>query len=199
MAKKEKVRAELVKAAREAFAAKGYTKATMGDIARISGKAKSTLYYYFESKEDVFQSVVDLEGETLKNILLEIIVDPHRTARQKIHDYILTRWQELEKLGNLYQTMRREFIENQYFVQKYRRQYDDVEIQLISTILKQGVESKEFSISTEDVEMVALTIVLSMKALEIPFFAKNSYRVIRPKLKTLTDILLYGIVSHPSY
>jgi len=195
MVKKERVRAELVKAAREAFAAKGYAKATMDDVALASGKAKSTLYYYFESKEDAFRSVVDFEGEALRNILLKIVQDPRRDARQKIHDYILTRWRELEKLGNLYQTMRREFIENKDFVHKYRQQFDEIEIQLISAILKQGIESKEFSITNKEVEMVALTLFLSMKALEIPFFAKNNYRAIRPKLNSLIDILFHGIVN----
>ena len=171
----------------------------MGDIARFSGKAKSSLYYYFESKEDAFRSVVDLEGETLKNVLLKIIEHPRYSARQKLEEYILARWRGFEKLGGYYQTMRREFIENQDFVQKYRRQYDGVEEQLIGAILRQGIEDKEFSIALEDVEMVAMTLVLSMKALEIPFFAKNNYRVIRPKLKTLIDILFCGIVSQPPH
>ncbi len=197
MPKKEKVRAELVKAARKAFTARGYTKATMEDIARAAGKAKSTLYYYFESKEDAFQAVVDFEGETLKAALMEIIGDPQRSARQKIEDYILTRWQGFEELGNDYRTMRREFLENYDFVQKYRRQYDEVEMQLIGAILNQGIENKEFSIAHKDVEMVALTIVLSMKALEIPFFAKNNYKAIASKLKALIDVLFYGIVNSP--
>jgi len=183
MAKKEKVRTELVKAARKAFAARGFSKTTMDDIARAAGKAKSTLYYYFESKKDAFQAVVDLEGESLKAVLMEIVSDPQRSARQKIEDYILTRWLGFEELGNDYQTMRREFLENYEFVQKYRRQYDEVEMQLIGDILNQGVENKEFSIAYKDVEMVSLTIVLSMKALEIPFFAKNNYKVIESKLK----------------
>ncbi len=193
MAKKEKVRTGLVKAARKAFAARGFSKTTM--IAIVAGKAKSTLYYYFESKEDAFQSVIDFEGETLKNLLLEIVRDPRRSVRQKVEDYILTRWQEFEKLAGFYKTMRREFLENYDFVQKYRRQYDEVEIQLIGTILNQGIENKEFCIAHKDVEMVALTIFLSMKALEIPFFAKNNYTVVESKLKALIDVLLYGIVN----
>jgi len=195
MPKKDKVRAELVKAAREAFTARGYAKTTMYDIARASGKAKSTLYYYFESKEDAFRSVVDYEGEILKNVLLEIIQDPRRTARQKMEDYIITRWQGFEELGSYYQTMRREFLENIDFVQKYRRQYDEIEMELIGAVLKQGVESREFRIASEDVEMVALTIVLSMKALEIPFFAKDKFDNITSKLKSLMNVLFYGIVK----
>lgn len=195
MAKKEKVRAELVKAARKAFTVSGFSKTTMDDIARAAGKAKSTLYYYFESKEDAFQAVIDFEGESLRDVLLEIIRNTDRTAKQKIYDYIFTRWQEFEKLGNVYQTMRREFLENYDFVQKYRRKYDELEVQLISIILNQGIESHEFSIPPDDVEMVAYTLVLSMKAIEIPFFAEDKYHTIEPKLNALLDVLFYGIVG----
>ena len=195
MLKKEKARAELVKAARKAFTTRGFSKTTMDDIARAAGKAKSTLYYYFKNKEDAFQAVINFEGETLKNVLLDIIHDPDRTTREKMEDYILTRWQRFEELGNYYQTMRMEFLENYDFVQKYRMQYDELEVKLISSILKQGVEDNTFRMAPKDVEMVALTIVLSMKALEIPFFAKDRYNAIEPKLRTLLDVLFYGIVS----
>ncbi len=195
MTKKEKVRAELVLAARKAFTSHGYAQTTMDDIARAAGKAKSTLYYYFESKEDAFRAVIDLEGETLKKLLLKIIRDPNRTALQKVRDYVLTRWQEFEKLGNFYRTMRREFIENYDFVQKYRRKFDEIEIQFISMILKQGVESKEFIIITDDIDMVASAIFLSMKALEIPFFAKKNSGNIKSKLNTLLNMLFYGITG----
>ncbi len=195
MSKKEKVRSALVKAAREAFTAKGYTRTTMEDIARAAGKAKSTLYYYFVNKEDAFRAVIDLEGETLKKKLLEIVLDPERPARKKLEDYVLVRWNAFEELGNYYQTMRQEFLENIDFVEKYRQQYDEIEKQLIGSILQQGIERNEFRIPPGNVEMVALTIVLSMKALEIPFFAKGHTGFVAPKLQALLDILFYGIVA----
>ncbi len=43
---------------------------------------------------------------------------------------------------------------------------------------------------------MVVTIVLSMKVPEIPFFAKNSYKAIASKLKTLIDILFHGIVDN---
>ncbi len=59
-----------------------------------------------------------------------------------------------------------------------------------------SVKTEKFGIAHKDVEMVALTIVLSMKALEIPFFAKNNYKAIASKLKALIDILFHGIVNN---
>lgn len=158
LTKKEKVRKELIKAAAKAFMTKGYAGTTMDDIAQATGKAKSTLYYYFESKKEAFQAVVQLEGEKMRKKLLKIVRDSRRTSRQKLEDYILTRWREFEKLGRRYRTMRKEFVHNTYFVNKYRRQYDQLEQQLLAEIIRQGVEKKEFRIENSEVEIMALTL-----------------------------------------
>jgi AcrR family transcriptional regulator len=195
MNKKEKNRIAIIRAAREAFTAKGYAKTTMDDIARASGKAKSTLYYYFESKEAAFREVIDMEAATLKKRLEQIVFDPKRKAQQKLEDYILFRWKAFEELGNNYKTMRKKFLENMDFVEKYRRRFDELEKQFLGTILRQGVEQKEFRIPAENIDMVATVIFLSMKALEVPFFARGEMATITSKLKGLTEVLFYGIVA----
>jgi AcrR family transcriptional regulator len=195
LTKKQKVRKELIKAAATAFMAKGYTRTTMDDIALATGKAKSTLYYYFESKKEAFQEVVQLEGDMLRKKLLKIVQDPHRTARKKLEDYVLTRWKEFEKLGRKYQTMRQEFVHNARFVDKYRRQYDELEHQFIAEIIHQGVKSREFRIQDSEVDLMALTLSLTMKTLEIPFFVQGDVRTFLPKLKRLLDVLFHGLVA----
>src|SRR3712207_4514991 len=50
--------AELLEAALEVFAEKGFTAARMEDIAARAGAAKGTVYLYFASKEAVFEALV---------------------------------------------------------------------------------------------------------------------------------------------
>lgn len=50
--------AELLDAALEVFAEKGFAAARMEDIAAYAGAAKGTLYLYFPSKEAVFEALV---------------------------------------------------------------------------------------------------------------------------------------------
>ena len=50
--------AEILDAALQVFAAKGYAAARMDDIARAAGVTKGTIYLYFENKEAVFKSLV---------------------------------------------------------------------------------------------------------------------------------------------
>jgi AcrR family transcriptional regulator len=56
--RKELRPAELLDAALEVFAEKGFAAARMEDIAARAGAAKGTLYLYFPSKEAVFQALV---------------------------------------------------------------------------------------------------------------------------------------------
>lgn len=58
-------RAEILAAALDAFAAKGYTAATNAEIARAAGVTAAALYYYFPSKADLFRAVVSERKEQI--------------------------------------------------------------------------------------------------------------------------------------
>lgn len=55
---RETKRQEILSAARKVFAAKGFTNATLDEIAAESEFAKGTLYNYFKSKEELFLSII---------------------------------------------------------------------------------------------------------------------------------------------
>ncbi|MCC7266098.1 MAG: TetR/AcrR family transcriptional regulator [Caulobacteraceae bacterium] len=56
--RKEARPAEIVAAALEVFAEKGFAAARLDEIARRAGVSKGALYLYYETKEDIFHAVV---------------------------------------------------------------------------------------------------------------------------------------------
>ena len=50
--------AEIVRAAMEVFAEKGFAAARLDEVAARAGVSKGALYLYFETKEDIFRAVV---------------------------------------------------------------------------------------------------------------------------------------------
>ncbi len=58
-------RAQLLRAARKVFRAKGYDGATVSEIVREAGVAQGTFYLYFPSKKDAAVSLVDGLMETM--------------------------------------------------------------------------------------------------------------------------------------
>lgn len=58
-------RAEILKAALDIFAAKGFAAATNADIARSAGVTAAALYYYYPSKADLFRAAVTERREQI--------------------------------------------------------------------------------------------------------------------------------------
>lgn len=66
-------RREILAAARKVFAAKGYERATLDEIAEEAQFAKGTLYNYFDSKETLFREIVREIFDEMKTIAEESI------------------------------------------------------------------------------------------------------------------------------
>ena len=66
-------RNDILAAARKVFAAKGYDRATLDEIAHEAEFAKGTLYGYFENKLDLFISLIKEEFEEATRRLVEVI------------------------------------------------------------------------------------------------------------------------------
>lgn len=75
---------EILDAAKTLFMTKGYVKTTVNDILQATGIAKGTFYYYFQSKEEVMDAVVerliDIAAEAAQNIAS----DPALPATEKL-------------------------------------------------------------------------------------------------------------------
>src|SRR6266478_2816119 len=52
-------REQIINAAIQVFAQKGFSKATNKDIAREAGITPGLIYYYFESKEDLLKMIIE--------------------------------------------------------------------------------------------------------------------------------------------
>ena len=50
---------QILEAAFKVFINKGYSKTTMDDIVKVSGLSKGALYHYYNSKKDLFLSLID--------------------------------------------------------------------------------------------------------------------------------------------
>jgi len=82
--------AEIMGAARDVFARKGFSETTMDDIAEAAGLAKGTLYLYFKSKRDLYMAALkhgigELNAHTVQ------AVDAAQGAREKIRAWVSTR------------------------------------------------------------------------------------------------------------
>jgi AcrR family transcriptional regulator len=63
---REHTRRDILLAAADVFARRGYAAATLAELAEAAGFAAPSLYRYFESKEEIFRSLVELLVEEMR-------------------------------------------------------------------------------------------------------------------------------------
>ena len=165
----------------------------MDEIAQAARKGKSTLYYYFKSKEEIFAAVIEKEGDIMYRELNKIIIS-NTDCQTKLRRYIIAKMKMIDQLSNLYDAIKNDYLNHFAFIQKYRKNFDEIEITLIEQILQEGVDRKEFQIEENNIKLFAYGIATALKGLEIPFFLENQYAKISSRLDTLLTILFYGIV-----
>jgi len=83
---REERQAEILAAATELFAAKGFHETKVSEIAARAGVSQGTVYWYFDSKEALFEAAFRNQFETFVQPLYEIVADQERSATEKLMD-----------------------------------------------------------------------------------------------------------------
>jgi len=192
MIDKEKIKRKIVIDAGDIFSRFGFRKTTMSDIARKTGMGKSSLYYYFKSKEEVFEQVVIYEADILIGELTKAL-ERSNGAKEKLKNYISVRMQVLHKLSNYYNAVFSDDLSHFDFIEKVRERYNSEEIMTIQRILNKGIEQGQFRI--ENTELTAIAIFTAMKGLEIPLFWHKVSDEPEMRSENMLNILFYGIVK----
>ncbi|MBA7527753.1 hypothetical protein ES705_19931 [subsurface metagenome] len=192
MIDKEKIKRKIVIDAGDIFSRFGFRKTTMSDIAGKTGMGKSSLYYYFNSKKEVFEQVVIYEADILIDELTKAL-EKSSGAKEKLKSYISVRMQVLNKLSNYYSAVFSDELSHFDFIEKVRERYNKEEILTIQRILNKGIEQGQFRI--ENTELTAVAIFTAMKGLEIPLFWHKVSDDLEIRLENMLNILFYGIVK----
>lgn len=190
--KKDLNRENILKIAREIFSKYGFKKTTLDDIANAVRKGKSSLYYYFESKEDLFQAVIMKEVDILSHEL-EIVINRNTDPIDKLRDYILTKLTTFRGLANFYHAIEND-ITAVGFINDIKRKYEQDEIRMIKRILIEGVRKNEFEIY--DFNLSAIGITTAIKGLEMPLSAGTYGNVnLENSVDIILKIICYGIMK----
>lgn len=185
----------ILSAARDIFSRFGFRKTTLDEIARSVNMGKSSLYYYYSGKEELFKAIVDKEAQLFKESLIKKI-SSEKTAKNKLHSYIVFRMVNMSRLANFYEAIRADYMGHYDFINDIRQKYDSEELALIQNILIEGKVRNEFS-SLENPELATMAIVTAMKGLEYPLLIseRQNEEELTKHIEALLNILFYGIVT----
>jgi AcrR family transcriptional regulator len=183
-------RSQIVESATKYFSRYGFHKTTMDEIARNIHKAKGILYYYFKSKEELFNEVLKQELGKLKTALLKI-VQSDRNSLSMLTDYMLTRFRMLNKAVNYHETLKADFFEKYHFVKDVRDDFDQFEQAQLTAIIERG--NIEGYLKVENVGPTVDVAMMIIKSIEIPLFLQDKYKAYEKTLHELITMITNGL------
>jgi AcrR family transcriptional regulator len=192
MINKEEFRKKIIILSGQIFSHYGFKKTTMDEIAKALKIGKSSIYYYFESKEEIFEAVVLYEANILRNELTTTIKSVESPI-EKMRNYIFVRMKSFEKLSNYYNAIFDKNLDHFDFIENIREKYDREELAILRLILYHGARKNVFNVVNS--EYTALAVQTTLKGLEVPLFWKKKEVNIEDRLNAILDVLFNGILK----
>ena len=152
---------KILQAAKKIFARDGFSGARIDEIAKEAGINKAMIYYHFKSKEDLYNAVIDIFFQ--KEEISSITQDRNMSNRAKLREVIRVMMNKLSKDQHERCSMiAREMVSRGKTFQMVRDRYWIPDYKLIRNLLEDGVQKKEFSLSTPTDYTVFLIISMTI-------------------------------------
>ncbi len=186
---KQKKRESILEAAGKRFAKYGLTKTNIDEIARFARVAKATIYNYFGSKDNVYIEVLKREA----NITIDKIshsVDIEVLPGKKLITFAKTRFQNMNLPLNIFSQAKSDVEKMIPEAVKVQDELFEREVQIISSILSEGVEKGVFYVN--DVFLTARAIGFALKGFERQWLHGNKDNI-DIHMEELIKILFLGL------
>src|SRR5690625_1922397 len=138
----EERKKEILDVSEKLFTTKGYAETTINDILQKIGIAKGTFYYYFQSKEEVMNAIVDRFIEAGVTAAETIAEDTTLDAPEKIFQIIMAQNPETSSKGKMIEELHQ--VNN---AEMHQKSLVETIVQLtpiLTDVIKQGIEEGAF-------------------------------------------------------
>lgn len=150
---------DIITNAQQLFLKYGYKKTSIEDIAEATNRAKSTIYHFFSSKEQIFDAVVTSEMQDLRKTVTEN-VDKVDGAGNKVLAYLDSLVEGLSSKLTLMSIITDEIKDKTVGKNEYNKVVES-ENAYLTQLLQNGFDSGEFkNVNREDLPLLA-EVVLS--------------------------------------
>ncbi len=179
-------RTQILEGARAVFMDRGYDAASMGEIARMAGVSKGTLYVYFADKSDLFSAIIEQQcaRQGTSGLFFELDDDVEAVLNKIGQAYV-----ELLCRPNGGSTIRTVMAIAERMPEVGRRYYKNVTgawSETISAFLKRQVDNGALAI--DDCDLAASQFLLACQAtLFTPFIFQISSAPSTPQIRTVVE------------
>jgi AcrR family transcriptional regulator len=192
----EERKKQILDAAISVFSRLGFHKARMDDIVKESGLSKGTLYWYFESKDEIITSIMeDIFTGSMEEYQLHAA--PGTSVREQLTKIMINTMDDVKQMLQIrplvYEFFALAFRDEK--VQKLIRNYFKFYMDNIVPIVQKGIDNGEFR--KMDAREASMSLGAIFEGTILLWFYDPSIVEIEQQLKASLDLLLDGFEAKP--
>ena len=184
-------RPHIVCSAQLLFAQFGLKRVTMDDIAREAQHvSKATLYKYFKNKEDIFDTVINKEINSLFTVIKESI-DAREGIREKLKAHLTTRLGRISEFVNFHRVTQDSWGDYWPHIARIRTDFITKEHSIVADLLKRGISLGELEV--KDPDRLAWALVLALASTEYQWALRDGIFSLSELVDTMISMMFKGI------
>lgn len=193
-------RKQILRAAVEVFAERGFHRTRVSDIAQRAGVAYGLIYHYFESKDDVLNSVFEENWNVFLKVLRDLRDKTEESAASKLRSVSELLIDALEVAPSIIQVIIQEILRSNRFAQSAKVSAFNEAFSIVKEIIESGQQASEFRESV-DAQVAAYMFFGALETVCTGFMLKTiacgtSDEAARVKA-TVNEVMLGGLLKEP--
>ncbi|AZA84408.1 TetR/AcrR family transcriptional regulator [Chryseobacterium lactis] len=186
---------QILNAASELYLKYGFKKVTMDDISKTIGKSRTSIYYYYKNREEVFQAVL---SSLVQEVAAEIgnAMDEQKTIEEKIRAFCLTKITTSESKKPFFTAVEagmnaEEKSRHSRVMEVVHQHLMDGEKIILTKALSESSSKKEIRLLTqEEQDTVIFILQSSIRGIKREMILKNSFDDLNTTVDVLTSMTI---------
>jgi TetR/AcrR family transcriptional regulator len=189
----------ILDAARKRFAYYGFSKVTMDEIAADVGMGKASLYYYFPTKESLYEMLLREEAVQFFSAI-EKTLKQDLPAYRIFRIYANERLEHFKKLANLRALSFQTAVDSRPCFFELFREFQQSEIDIMQQILQAGKKRGEFVVSNQKkTAEVIIQMFYGARAWNLKMrpnvLDEETFDAMKIAMREMIEIILNGILK----
>ncbi|WP_326983179.1 TetR/AcrR family transcriptional regulator [Chryseobacterium sp. MYb264] len=189
---------QILKTASALYLKFGMKKVTMDDISKAIGKSRTSIYYYFKNREEVFQAVLD---NLVKEVISEIDFNMNKkqTFEEKVQAFCMTKIKTSEERTSFFIAIEagmnaEEKSRHTEVIREVHQRLMTAEGNLLFKAFSESINTQNIpEVSMKEQETIIFILLSSIRGIRREMGLKNNFENLQDTVNTLTSMVIKHI------